>query len=212
MGKLGGFVSIGIAFTTGSGLLRNLQVICEALMRDGGKINRITYSKDEDGTEWMTVEPKETYPDLSHIRYYGAVTLTTNRFGRTNQVVTVSLKDELDFDGLLIDLDWDVVFQDTLDRESIASMTTRIERLLIDVYQLIPYAYAIVGHEIELDWAPDTFLHKHKLIESLSLSILPIKDGLNVIHGKIALDGMTPQNYHSSNRHLVDDCSSKAFL
>ena len=206
MGKLGGFVSIGIAFTTGSDLLRNLQVICEALMRDGGKINRITYSKDEDGTEWVTVEPKDTNPDLSHIRYYGAVTLTTNRFGRTNQVVTVSLRDELDFDGLLIDLDWEDVFQDTIDKESLASITTSIERLLLDVYQRIPYAYAIAGHEIELDWAPDTLLQDRKLIESLSLSVIPVQHGLNVIHGTIALDGMTSQDDKSSHRRLPNGC------
>lgn len=202
MGKSGGFVSVGMAFTKGNEQHQHLRFVCAALTKAGGRIIRIAYSNDVDGNEWVTVEPEDKNPDLSHIRYYGAVTLTTNRFGRTNQVVTVSLKDELDFDGLLIDLDWEDVFQDTIDLQSIASMTTRIERLLIDVYQRIPYAYAIAGHEIELDWAPDTLLQDRKLIESLSLSVIPVQHGLNVTHGTIALDGMTSQDAKSSNRRL----------
>ena len=206
MGKSGGFVSVGMAFTKGNGQHQHLRVVCAALTNAGGRIIRIAYSNDVDGNEWVTVEPEDKNPDLSHIRYDGAVTLTTNRFGRTNQVVTVSLKDELDFDGLLIDLDWDDVFQDTIDTESIASITTRIERFLIDVYQRIPYAYAIAGHEIELDWAPDTLLQDRKLIESLSLSVIPVQHGLNVIHGTIALDGMTSQDDKSSHRRLPNGC------
>ncbi|TCI22937.1 hypothetical protein EVJ33_04960 [Exiguobacterium sp. SL-10] len=200
MGKSGGFVSIGIAFTTGSGLLRNLQVVCEALMRDGGKIDRITYSKDEDGTEWVTIEPKGSDLDLSQIQYYGSITLSTARFGRRDQIVTVSLKTEVDFEGLLIDLDWEDLFVDTNETESIVRATDSVERLLIDVYRSTSFAYAVAGHEIELDWAPETLLQDRKVIESLSLSVIPVKDGLKVVHGSIALDGMTPQDDKSSNR------------
>lgn len=200
MGKEGGFVSIGIAFTTGSGLLHNLQVVCEALIRDGGKIKRITYSKDEDGTEWVTIEPKGLELDLSQIQYYGSITLSTARFGRRDQIVTVSLKTEVDFEGLLIDLDWEDLFVDVNETESIVRATDSVERLLIDVYRSTSFAYALAGHEIELDWAPETLLQDRKVIESLSISVIPVKDGFKVVHGSIALDGMTPQDDKSSNR------------
>lgn len=193
MGKAGGFVSIGMAFTKGNEQHQHLRFVCAALTKAGGRIIRIAYSNDVDGNEWVTVEPKDKNPDLSHIRYYGAVTLTINRFGRTNQVVTVSLKDELDFDGLLIDLDWEDVFQDTIDLQSIASMTTSIERLLLDVYQRIPYSYAIAGHEIELDWAPDSFPMSTDFLDSFPLSIVLSPDTLVITHGSISMDGMTPQ-------------------
>lgn len=193
MGKSGGFVSIGMAFVKGSGKDQTLRVVCEALMRAGGRITRISYSNDEAGDEWVAIEPKDANPDLSHIRYYGAVTLTTNRFGRINQVVTVLLKDELDFEGLLIDLNWEDLFQDKNDTESIASITTSIERLLLDVYQRIPYAYAVAGHEMELDWAPDSFPTSTDWLDVLPLSIVPSPEGVTITYGLITIDGMTTQ-------------------
>lgn len=206
MGKSGGFVSIGIAFTKGSGLHRNLQIICEALMQDGREIDRISYSKDEDGTEWVTIEPTGSDLSLSQIQYYGSVHLSTARFGRRDQTVTVSLKTEVDFEGLLIDLDWEDLFVDTNETESIVKVTDIVEQLLTDVYQSTSFDYAVVGHEIELDWAPETFLEDRKYIESLSLSVIPVKDGLKVVHGAIALDGLTPQDDRCSNRRLPNGC------
>ncbi|MCC5892040.1 Imm64 family immunity protein [Exiguobacterium sp.] len=194
MGKSGGFVSIGMAFAKGNGRDQNLRIVCEALMITGGRITRISYSNDEAGNEWVAIEPKDANPDLSHIRYYGTVTLTTNRFGRINQVVTVSLKDELNFDGLLIDLDWEDVFTDTNDTESIASITTSIERLLLDVYQRIPYAYAVAGHEMELDWAPDSFPTSANWLDMFPLSIIPSPEGVAITYGSISIDGMTRQS------------------
>lgn len=162
-------------------------------MRDGGKLDQITYSKDEEGTEWVTIEPKGSDLDLSQIQYYGSVTLSTARFGRRDQVVTVSLRDEVGFEGLLIDLDWKDLFVEPNDVESIDRVTDSVERLLMDVYRSTSFAYAIAGHEIELDLAPETLLQDRKLINSLSLSVIPIEDGLKVIHGTIALDGITLQ-------------------
>ncbi|WP_214823523.1 Imm64 family immunity protein [Exiguobacterium sp. s28] len=193
MRKSGGFVSIGIAFTIGSGLVRNLQIVCDALMQDGGEVDHISYSQDEDGTEWVTIEPTGSDLDLSQIQYYGSVTLSTARFGRRYQIVTVSVRDEIGFEGLLIDLDWEDLFVDTNMTESFVRATASVERLLIDVYRSASFAYAVAGHEIELDWAPKTFLQERNLIESLSLSVIPIKDGLKLVHGSIALDGMTSQ-------------------
>lgn len=193
MDQAGGFISIGMAFAKGNGRDQTLRIVCEALMRAGGRIIRISYSNDEAGNEWVAIEPKDANPDLSHIRYFGAVTLTTNRFGRINQVVTVLLKDELNFDGLLIDLNWEDLFQDTNDTESIASITTSIERLLLDVYQRIPYAYAVAGHEMELDWAPDSFPTSTDFLDSFPLSIALSPDTLVITRGSISMDGMTPQ-------------------
>lgn len=193
MEKSGGFVSIGIAFIKGSGVVRNLQLVCEALMRDGGKIEGLSYSKDEDGSNWVTLRPEEAEFDVLHNQFYGSIRLTTTRFGRRDQIVTVSLRNELEFDGLLIDLDYEDVFPDATQPKSHVEISKYVERLLVDLYGRVPFAYAIAGHEMEFDWAPATF---HREIESLGyipLSVVPVEGGINMYYGSIALDGMTPQ-------------------
>lgn len=192
MGNLGGFVSIGIAFTKGSGLSRTLKAVCEELIDGNGSIISMSYSEDEDGN-WVTVRPEEAELDMVHSQYYGSVRLTTARFGQRDQVVTVSLRDELELDGQLIDLSYEDVFDGASSAVSHVELIKSVERFLIDLYRRMPFAYAVAGHEVELDWAPETF---HREIESmgyLPLSVVPMEGRINIYYGSIGLDGMTPQ-------------------
>ncbi|WP_214753331.1 Imm64 family immunity protein [Exiguobacterium sp. s16] len=191
--RKGGFVSIGIAFTKGIGLSRSLEAVCEKLIDGNGRIINTSYSEDEGGSNWVTVRTEEAAFDVSHSQFYGSVRLTTTRFGRRDQIVTVSLRDELEFDGLLIDLDYEDVFPDETKSKSHVEISKYVERLLVDLYGRVPFAYAVASHEMEWDWAPATF---HREIESmghLPLSVVPVDGGINMYHGSIALDGMTPQ-------------------
>gem|GEM_PF-6885790 len=193
MGNLGGFVSIGIAFTKGSGLSRSLEAVCEELIDGDGSIISISYSENEDGSNWVTVRPEEAELDMVHSQYYGSVSLATARFGRRDQVVTVALRDELEFDGLLIDLSYENVFPDETQTKSHVEIAKYVERLLIDLYRRMPFAYAVAGHEVELDWAPATFQREIENMGYLPLSVMPMEGRINIYHGSIGLDGMTPQ-------------------
>ncbi|WP_161568085.1 Imm64 family immunity protein [Exiguobacterium sp. SH0S1] len=186
MDQAGGFISIGMAYPSHYPLPKLSQNVCEELLSSGGEIINVTYSQDEAGNDWTTT----TDIDYAHIGYYGSIHLRSNYFGGVDIVMTVSLQEMDTYVGILIDIKWNDVVSHPA---AITEFTQLIERLLVDVYRHVPFSYAIAGHELELDWAPEAFPTSADWLDAFPLSMVPSPQGVAVTFGSISIDGITPQ-------------------
>lgn len=186
MDRAGGFISIGMAYPKQHPLHKLARNVCEELLRGGGEIINVTYSQDEAGTSWTTT----TDTDFAQIGHYGSIHLRSNYFGDVDMTMTVSLQEMDTYVGILIDIKWHDVVSHPASRPV---FTQKIERLLLDVYRHMPFSYALAGHELELDWAPDAFPTSADWLDTFPLSMVPSPQGVAVTYGSISIDGMTPQ-------------------
>ncbi|WP_215190087.1 Imm64 family immunity protein [Exiguobacterium sp. s6] len=186
MDQAGGFISIGMAYPSHYPLPELAQHVCAELLSSGGEIINVTYSQDEAGTSWTTT----TGTDFAQIGHYGSIHLRSNYFGDVDMTMTVSLQEMDTYVGILIDIKWDNVVSHPASRPV---FTQKIERLLVDVYRHMPFSYALAGHELELDWAPDAFPTSADWLDTFPLFMVPSPQGVMVTYGSISIDGMTPQ-------------------
>lgn len=186
MDQAGGFISIGIAYLSHYLLSELAQNVCAELLSSGGEIINVTYSQNEAGTSWTTT----TDTDFAQIGHYGSIHLQSNYFGDVDMTMTASLQELDTYVGILIDIKWNDVVSHPASRPV---FTQKIERLLVDVYRHMPISYALAGHELELDWAPDAFPTSADWLDTFPLSMVPSPQGVAVTYGSISIDGMTPQ-------------------
>lgn len=186
MDQAGGFISIGMAYPSHYPLPELAQHVCAELLSSGGEIINVTYSQNEAGTSWTTT----TDPDFAQIGHYGSIHLQSNYFGDVDMTMTASLQEMDTYVGILIDVKWNDVVSHPASR---TAFTQQIERLLMNMYRHVAFSYAIAGHELELDWAPDAFPTSADWLDTFPLSMVPSPQGVAVTYGSISIDGVTPQ-------------------
>lgn len=187
MDQEGGFISIGMAYPSHYPSPKLAQHVCGELLSSVGEIINVIYSQDKEGTSWTTT----TDTDFARIGHYGFIHLQSEYFGDVDMTMTVSLQEMDTYVGILIDIKWDDVVSHPA---AITEFTQLIERLLVNVYQHVAFSYAIAGHELELDWAPEAFPTSADWLDAFPLSMVPSPQGVAVTYGSISIDGITPQS------------------
>lgn len=158
-----------------------------------GKLQKITYSLDENGKQWHE-ETIKAYPTCEVVPL-----LINHFFGKINIKAMIIDDKEMDFDisvfkfpkgdfAFLIEIEIDQLFK-AGNKQELEYCSSMIIKFCKDVFDKVNYRYAFCDHEVDIEYTWSEF---SKMNESIySISIVPQNEGFKVNLASWEIDGLT---------------------
>lgn len=202
MFRSGGYINIALVFSDNDAILPNLRSYLSSLIEQGSRLVKVRYSLDTDGEHWAEEDIIDDKIDLNVFSiFYPSLTLSGDAFDGKSKYVHLTPVIANHFHGFLIDIRWDDIVPRSGSIDELNVQTNRIIRCLTRAYSSTPYSYAVVGHELDVEIAPEDFEVKIGRSGIFPLTLRSDKSVLHVYRGSFHLDGLTPQTTRQEISH-----------
>ncbi len=184
---IGGFINIGIVFYEAIHLPNTFRQLSDYLAQKDMSITKVKFSQDPDGETWIEHSVKENIiKDDDFSGYYTEFELS----GLSSKLkeMTINIQKETGYVGFVLCLKWGEVFS-----HDVVHLQQDIVRCVVELYHTLPFEYAFIGHEIEVEIRPDEFekcLQKH---HDFPVGLIGKGDYIDIYYGDVAIDGLSLQ-------------------
>lgn len=202
MFRSGGYINIALVFSDNDAIIPNLCSYLSSIIAQGSRLMKVRYSLDTDGEHWVEEDIVDDEIDLNIFsNFYPSLTLSGDAFDVRSNDVHLTPVIVNHFHGILIDIRWDDIVPRSGSIDELNVQTDRIIRCLARSYFSTPYSYAVVGHELDVEIAPEDFELKIGRSGVFPLALRGDKSVLHVYRGSFHLDGLTPQTMRQEIIH-----------
>ncbi|MGA3880077.1 Imm64 family immunity protein [Bacillus pumilus] len=184
---IGGYINIGIVFDEAIHLPNTFRQLSDYLAQKDISMTKVKFSQDPDGETWIEHNVKENIiKDDAFSGYYMEFELS----GLSSKLkeMTINIQKETGYVGFVLCLKWgEVVSHD------VVHLQQDIIRCVVELYHTLPFEYAFIGQEIEVEIHPDEFekcLQKH---HDFPVGLIGKGDYIDIYYGDVAIDGLSPQ-------------------
>lgn len=185
----GGYINIATIYSKNKDMKENLLAFLGFFNTEGNKGLKVTYSTDMDGEEWVEESVFDNRGVLDLLsNYYLTIEMPGKELGIEGEKLTITITEEIDFYGFLVNMRWVGVCQSDLNEVQ----ETFIETLK-HFYSVSNYDYALIGHELDIDIAPKRL--KAIIEEADYFPVAIVGEGLklHIYKGSCKIDGITEQ-------------------
>ncbi|MFY0328979.1 Imm64 family immunity protein [Bacillus sp. YIM B13410] len=166
-------------------LITTFHKLTDYLTKKGMSITKVKFSQDANGEAWIEHDVKENKIKNNYLEgYYTEFELT----GTCLKYTTINIQKEAGFVGFVVYLKWtEVVSHD------VVRIQQEIVQCLVELYHTLPFEYAFIGHEMEVELHPDDVemsLQKH---HAFPVVLIGKGDYLVIFYGDTLIDGLTTQ-------------------
>ncbi|PRR90129.1 MULTISPECIES: Imm64 family immunity protein [unclassified Bacillus (in: firmicutes)] len=184
---IGGYINIGFVVYEAIHIPNTFRQLTNYLAQKDISITKVKFSQDPDGDIWIEHSVKESIiKDDDFSGYYMEFELS----GLSSKLkdMTINIQKEADHVGFVICLKWAEVVS-----HGVVHLQQEIIRCLVDLYHTLPFEYAFIGHEIEVEIHPDEFekcLQEH---HAFPVGFIGKGDHIDIYYGDVAIDGLSSQ-------------------
>ncbi len=167
----------------------DIQMILEYFISKSGKLINVKFSEDEDGNSWKDIkEPNIESVDKFLSKYYLNFNLICNILDKKDVIINAYYTNlSKDFCGLLLDFDVEYFLKGCPD-EKIEEKTNQFINLMIDIYNVVKYSYALCDQEAMIKYTPKDIEEAKK---KYSLLLIPHYSKMEIIKNSWNIDGLT---------------------
>jgi hypothetical protein len=193
---MGSYIGVGLIYNgiSGDRVEKELKNVVNCLISHDGKINKVKFSKDWDGNEWVEdiLDNKcinDFYSSLCN-GYFGELHIICNILNVHKLNVCLRVKKEKKYFGLLLDIDEEELIG-VHSSENIDKITDKVIEFLNELYKTSVFEYAICDNEVEIQYSPEEFQSISEAV--YSIAALPEKNrkSLKIIKSSWHIDGLT---------------------
>ncbi len=192
--ETGSYISIGLVFNGREFISKEktIDTVLLTLKKNGAQIKNCKYSKDPDGENWITIEINEILNsnNLSQIlvnNFNGniSILLPCNDCGLT-AIFSFHNIDE-DYFGILIEIPERQLL--SYNSDNVAEAEEWAINMISLLYNSAPFSYSFCDNEAEIEYSLEDLADK--IETAYSLTVIPEKEGLQLIKNAWFIDGLT---------------------
>ncbi|QDZ96786.1 hypothetical protein D0438_18070 [Bacillus altitudinis] len=182
---LGGYINIGLVFYDDIHLITTFHQLIDYLTKKGISMTKVKFSQDANGEAWIEHDVKEIKIKNNYLEgFYTEFELE----GTCLKHTTMNIQKEAGFVGFVLCLNWtEVVSHD------VVRIQQEIVQCLVELYHTLPFEYAFIGHEMEVELHPDDVEKSLQEHHAFPVVLIGKEDYLVIFYGDTLIDGLTTQ-------------------
>ncbi|MEH7726835.1 Imm64 family immunity protein [Bacillus altitudinis] len=159
--------------------------LIDYLTKKGISITKVKFSQDANGEAWIEHDVKENKIKNNYLEgFYTEFELE----GTCLKHTTINIQKEAGFVGFVLYLKWtEVVSHD------VVRIQQEIVQCLVELYHTLPFEYAFIGHEMEVELHPDDVEKTLQEHHAFPVVLIVKGDYLVIFYGDTLIDGLTTQ-------------------
>ncbi|MCM3138391.1 Imm64 family immunity protein [Bacillus safensis] len=183
---LGGYINIGLVFYETIHIPNTFRQLIDYLVQKDMSMTKVKFSLDPDGETWIEHSIKENI--IKENDFFSGYYIEFELSGSKLNDMTINIQKETGYVGFVLSLNWtEVVSHDVI------HLQQEIIRCLVDLYHIITFEYAFIGHEIEVEIHPDEFEKCLQDQHAFPVALIGKGNHIDIYYGDVAIDGLSSQ-------------------